>query len=108
MIEQAFPFQRTDLKVMEKVVDRPDRLLIAHVVLPAGQATPRHAANAEVHLIVMRGVLSLQVADQEAHAYAAGTIVAVPYGTMIQARSEGPEALEFFAVKAPHPDAWPL
>jgi mannose-6-phosphate isomerase-like protein (cupin superfamily) len=56
----------------------------------------------------MRGVLSLQVADQEAHAYTAGTIVAVPYGTMMQARSEDPEALEFFAVKAPHPDAWPL
>jgi hypothetical protein len=25
MIEQAFPFQRTDSQVMEKVVDRPER-----------------------------------------------------------------------------------
>lgn len=58
MIEQAIPFQRTDEPVMEKLVDRPDRVLIAHVVLPAGQATPRHATNADVHLIVVRGSLS--------------------------------------------------
>jgi quercetin dioxygenase-like cupin family protein len=108
MIEQAFSFQRTDQQVMEKVVDRPDRLLIAHVVLPPGQATPRHATNAEVHLILVRGTLSLQLADQPANIHGAGTLVAVPFGTMMEARSLGPEPLEFFAIKAPHPDAWPL
>jgi quercetin dioxygenase-like cupin family protein len=108
MLEQVFSFQRTDQQLMEKVVDRPDRLLIAHVVLPPGQGTPRHATNADVHLIIARGTLSLLLADQTAHAYPAGSIVAVPFGTMMEARSAGPEPLEFFAVKAPHPDAWPL
>jgi quercetin dioxygenase-like cupin family protein len=89
-------------------VDRPDRLLVAHVVLPPGQATPRHETNADVHLIVVRGTLAVQLAEQEAHSYPAGSIVAVPYGTMMEARSAGPEPLEFFAIKAPHPDAWPL
>jgi hypothetical protein len=32
----------------------------------------------------------------------------VPFETMMEACSAGPEPLEFFAVKAPHPDAWPL
>jgi quercetin dioxygenase-like cupin family protein len=108
MIEQTFSFQRTDQQVMEKVVDRPDRLLIAHVVLPPGQATPRHEANADVHLIVVRGALALRLAEQELQTYPAGTVVAVPYGTLMEVRSAGPELLEFFAIKAPHPDTWPL
>ena len=108
MIEQVFRFQRTDQPVIEKIVDRVDRLLIAHGVLPPGQATPRHATNADVHLIVARGVLSLQLAEQETHVYEAGTIVAVPFGMMMEVRSTGTEPLEFFAIKAPHPDAWPL
>jgi quercetin dioxygenase-like cupin family protein len=108
MLEQVFSFQRTDRQTMEKVVDRPDRLLIAHVILPPGQATPRHATNAEVHLILARGTLSLQLADQAAHTYEAGSIVAVPFGVMMEARSAGTEPLEFFAIKAPHPEAWPL
>ena len=89
-------------------MDRPDRLLLAHVVLPSGQATPRHATNADVHLIVLRGTLALQLADQAAHSYDAGSVVAVPYRLMMEARSAGTEPLEFFAIKAPHPDAWPL
>ena len=108
MIEQVFHFQRTDKHVVEKVVDRPDRALVAHGVLPPGQATPRHATNADVHLIVVRGTLALQIADQDTHPYEAGAIVAVPYGTMMEVRSAGKEPLEFFAIKAPHPDAWPL
>lgn len=108
MIEQVVPFQRTDGPVMEKLVDRPDRVLIAHVVLPVGQATPRHATNADVHLIVVRGTLSLRLADEAAHEHPAGSVVAIPYETLMEARSAGPEPLEFFAVKAPHPDAWPL
>jgi quercetin dioxygenase-like cupin family protein len=108
MIEQVFPFTRTDGPVMEKLVDRPDRVLIAHVVLPVGQGTPRHATNADVHLIVVRGTLALQLADQAVHSHSAGSVVAIPFDTLMEARSAGPEPLEFFAIKAPHPDAWPL
>jgi quercetin dioxygenase-like cupin family protein len=107
MIEQVFNFQRTDQHVIEKVVDRLDRVLIAHGVLPPGQATPRHETNADVHLIIARGTLAIQLADQEVHEYPAGSIVAVPFGTLMEVRSAGPDCLEFFAIKAPHPDAWP-
>jgi quercetin dioxygenase-like cupin family protein len=108
MLEQVYSFQRTDAQVVEKIVDRPDRVLIAHGVLPEGMATPRHGTNADVHLIIVRGTLALQVDGQEAHRYEAGSIVAVPFGTMMEVRSGGPGPLEFFAVKAPHPDSWPL
>ena len=106
MIEQVFPFQRTDQQVVEKVVDRSDRLLIAHGVLPPGRATPRHQTNADVHLIVVRGTLALQLEDQDIHTYEAGAIVAVPFGTTMEAHSSGTDPLEFFAIKAPHPDTW--
>ena len=108
MIEQVASFQRTDQQVVEKVVDLPDRVLIAHGVLPAGQATPRHQANADVHLLVVRGTLALQLEDQDPHLYEAGSVVSVPYGTTMEVRSAGPGPLEFFPVKAPHPDRWPL
>ena len=35
------------------------------VVLPPGQGTPRHATNADVHLIIVRGSLSLLLAEQD-------------------------------------------
>lgn len=110
MLEQVFRFQRTDQQVVEKVVDCSEtrRLLITHGVLPPGQATPHHKTNAEVHLIIVRGTLALQLADQNVHTYEAGSIVAVPFGAMMEIRSGGPDCLEFFAIKAPHPDAYPL
>ena len=108
MLEHVFHFQRTDQQVVEKVVNCPERLLIAHGILPPGQATPRHATDADVHLIVTRGTLAIQLGNQDPHTYETGTIVAVPFGTLMEVRSAGSETLEFFAVKAPHPDAWPI
>jgi quercetin dioxygenase-like cupin family protein len=100
MLEQVFPFRRTDAMVGEKVVDK-SRLVIAHRVIPPGLATPRHQTDADVHLIVVRGVLTLLLADQEAHAYEAGSIVAVPCGAEMEIRNTGADALEFFPVKVP-------
>ena len=101
MLEQVFPFRRTDAMVTEKVVDQSPRLVIVHRVIPPGLATPRHQTDADVHLIVVRGVLTLLLADQEAHAYEAGSIVAVPCGTEMEIRNTGAEALEFFPIKVP-------
>jgi mannose-6-phosphate isomerase-like protein (cupin superfamily) len=101
MLEQVFTFQRTDQQVIEKVVDPSDtgHPHIIHGILPPGQATPHQETSAEVHLIVVRGTLALRVADQIIHTYETGTIVAVPLGVMLEARSAGPDCLEFFAIE---------
>ena len=110
MLEQVFRFQRTDQRVIEEVVDHsdPHRLLITHGILPPGEATPHHPTDADVHLIILNGTLALRIADQMIHTYAAGTIIAVPFGAMMELRSEGPECLEFFTIKTPRIEAWPL
>jgi mannose-6-phosphate isomerase-like protein (cupin superfamily) len=101
MLEQVFPFQRTDQQVIEEVVDPADtgHPHITHGILPPGQATPHQETTAEVQLIVIRGTLALRVADQIIHTYEAGTIVTVPLGVMMEARSAGPDCLEFFAIE---------
>lgn len=102
MLEQVFRFQRTEQPIMEKVVDHFGRFLITHGMLPPGQALPHHQVDADLHLIVTQGVLAVRIADQNSHDYEAGTIIAVPSGSMMEIRNGGTESLEFFAVKAPH------
>jgi mannose-6-phosphate isomerase-like protein (cupin superfamily) len=107
MLEQVFRFQRTDEQVIEQVVDGSSQRLshITHGVLPPGEATPHERTDAEVSLILVRGNLALRIADQIIHTYEAGTILAVPAGITMELRSAGPEALEYFAIEAPLPQA---
>ena len=53
MQPEFFTFQTTDARIAEKVVDRPDRwsLLVAHVVLPPGEAMPPHPTRTASFLV---------------------------------------------------------
>ncbi|HOD31850.1 MAG: Cupin domain protein [Acidobacteria bacterium ADurb.Bin340] len=106
MQPEVFTYQTTDARIAEKVVDRPDRwsLLVAHVVLPPGEAMPPHPTNAEAFFVVVRGTLTLKAGEGAATEYRKGQIVHLPNKTPMLASNEGNEVLEFLVLKTPHPE----
>lgn len=105
MIERIYEYTLTDNKTIERIVD-DEHSAINHMVLNKGEALPIHDSNSHVHLIIIRGRLSITLADQQTHEYAKGNIVNVPYGVKMFIRNEGDDVLEFFVVKAPNPRAF--
>lgn len=102
MIEQKHEFTFSDLKTIERIVS-DDNVDINHMILPKGDALPEHYTNSNVYMIVVRGEISLQLSAQDEHTYPAGSIIAIPYKTKMNARNNHEEVLEFFVIKAPSP-----
>jgi quercetin dioxygenase-like cupin family protein len=102
MIERRYPFTISDEKHIEKIVD-DDPVMINHIILPKGECVPDHRANSYVHMIVVRGTLTLQLEHQEPHHYPHGSIIHIPYETFMKVRNEQDDPVEFFVVKSPNP-----
>jgi quercetin dioxygenase-like cupin family protein len=102
MIEKVYEYSIDGEGVIEKVVDKKD-LSIAHAVIEPGEKFPKHAANANVHIIVIKGKLSAMFNGQDANIYTEGNILGVEKGTRMEISNAGEGPLEFFAVKAPSP-----
>ena len=101
-MERNHNFSLTEEKTVELIID-DEHVAINHMVLPKGEALPEHNANSHVHMIVVRGKLTLKLEGQEERVYPAGSIVAIPYRTRMHPMNRHDEVLEFFVVKAPSP-----
>lgn len=102
MIEKSYAYATDDGKHVEKLID-DDPVMINHIVLPKGEFIPEHHANSHVHMIVVRGNLTLELGEQEPHVYRRGAIVNIPFNTFMKVRNDHEEVLEFFVVKTPSP-----
>lgn len=102
MIEQVYALNRPDGKLIEKVIT-DDALHYLHMVLPGGEGLPEHTTNATVYMTVLKGRLTLRLAEQEAHAYEEGTVLKIPMHTRMLARNLSEGTLELIVVKAPAP-----
>lgn len=107
MTPERFTFSTGDESIRERVVDRPERwnVLIAHVVLPPGEAVHRHPTDSEAFVTVVRGVLTLEAEGIAETEHPRGSVLYLPAGTPMAPRNAGTETVEFFVVKAPHPAA---
>lgn len=102
MIEKTYNFTRTAEKLIEKIV-ADDNLAINHMVLNQGQDLPEHFSNSNVYMIVIRSIITPQLAEPPAHSYPAGTTINIPYNVKMNVSNQAQETLEFFVVKAPNP-----
>lgn len=102
MIEIHHNFTKTDSKHIERIFEDM-RLGINHMVLPKDDALPLHSANSNVYMIVVRGMISLKLDEQEQHDYSAGNILIIPVGTKMNVFNENEEVAEIFVVKSPSP-----
>jgi len=102
MIEKTYNYAVSDTKHIEKLID-DDPVMINHMILAKDDFVPDHHANSHVHMIIVRGQLTLKLDDQDSHTYAKGTIVNIPYNTFMKVRNEHEEVCEFFVIKSPSP-----
>jgi len=102
MIERVYQLTRSEAKTVERLIT-DENIHYAHIILPPGEVTPPHPSNANVYLTVVRGELTLRLEDQEAKAYGADSLVAIPPGTQMDMRNQGQATLELIIVKAPPP-----
>ncbi len=102
MIEQIFMFTRGDARVTEPVV-RDENLHYMHVILSRNDRLPVHESNAVTYMTVLRGMISIGLADQPMHNYCVGTVLKIPFGTKMDIQNTSEDTLEFTIVKAPAP-----
>ncbi|MDA3846353.1 MAG: hypothetical protein PF505_07400 [Vallitaleaceae bacterium] len=102
MVEKVYPLAQTEVTTAEKII-MTDEIHYIHLVLGAGEALDRHHANAKVHMNILRGTVTLELADQEAHAYSVGNLVVIPDKTEMLISNKEDHALEVVIVKAPGP-----
>ena len=102
MIQKAYGFALSDNRNIEKLVD-DDQLMINHMVLPEGEGLPEHYSNSNVYMIVIRGIMTLKLDEQEPNLYTRGQIINIPFNTKMNVNNFNKEFLEFFVIKAPNP-----
>ncbi len=103
MIEKRYEYTVGDDKTIEKVVNTK-YCAINHMILNKGEGLPVHKANSNVHMIVVRGTISLKLDEQDMHDYKKGSILEIPFGTQMNVFNSYDETTEIFVVKAPAPE----
>ena len=102
MIEQIFKLSLGNETTVEKVLF-DENIHYLHMVLNKDEGLPVHITNSNVYMTVIRGKLSIVLAEQEPHEYEAGTLLKIPHQTKMNARNMHTETLELIIVKAPAP-----
>lgn len=104
MIETLYTFALTDEKKIERILEDANGA-VNHMVLPAGESLPLHHANSNVYMAVLRGTITLLLDDQAPHAYPAGSVLTIPFKTLMNVRNLQEDIAELFVFKAPGPQS---
>lgn len=102
MLEQTYKFKFSDQKVIEKIID-DDNLALNHMILKNGESLPEHFSNSNVYMIIIRGILTIRLGEDNPQKYSKGDIVNIPYNIKMNVNNLDDEILEFFVVKSPNP-----
>lgn len=102
MIERIIESTQTNDKTIERLIS-DDNVDINHMMLPYGAELPLHHSNSNVYMLVIRGSVSLRLNGQEEHCYSKGTIINIPYNTLMNVYNNNEDTLEIYVVKSPSP-----
>jgi quercetin dioxygenase-like cupin family protein len=102
MVEQVFVLAGGNDKVVEKVV-MDENVHYIHMIFGQNEGLPLHNANSNVYMTVVRGNLTIALDEQDAHRYAGGTLLVIPFGTRMNVGNRDEDTLELIVVKAPAP-----
>ncbi len=84
-----------------KVVDEK-HLLVMQIALKPDQSVPQHNANSNVHLLVIRGALTVNLNGVD-HQAKEGGILPVAYQTPMTIKNTGNDNATFLVIKTPNP-----
>lgn len=102
MIEQTFQYSTGNEKAVEKLI-MDDNVHYIHMLFNKDEGLPEHFSNSRVYMTVVKGTLTIQLAEQEPHKYEAGTVLKIPYQTKMNVGNKDEDLLELIVVKAPAP-----
>jgi len=89
-----------------KVVDTKP-LLIMQIALKAGQSVPRHNANSNVHLLVIKGEVAVDLDGRE-HRLSEGDLQPIVFRTPMTIKNSGSGDATFLVLKTPNPSEMPM
>ncbi len=84
-----------------KLVDEK-HILVMQIALKPGQSVPQHNANSNVHLLVVRGDLTVNL-DGADHQVKEGDLLPVAYQTPMIIKNIGSVDATFLVFKTPNP-----
>ena len=99
-MEKVYSFNQSADKLIEKILD-DDVAMINHMILNQGEALPKHDSNSNVYMIIVRGTLTIQLADKPEKHYENGNILNIPGGITMNICNNNVAQVEFFVIKAP-------
>jgi len=102
MREKSYKIKDSCEKDIAKIID-DDNLLLMHMTLTKGTGLPEHFSNSNVYMIIVKGILTIKLAEQEEKEYGQRDIVNIPYNIKMNINNFNDEILEFFVIKAPNP-----
>ena len=101
-MEKVYRFNQSEKKLVEKILD-DDVAMINHMILNQGDALPEHDSNSNVSLVVVRGAIEIQLADNSSKRYEKGSIINIPGKIRMNISNVDSTQTEFFVLKAPSP-----
>ncbi|MGF7017890.1 quercetin dioxygenase-like cupin family protein [Lachnospiraceae bacterium PF1-21] len=101
-MEKLYSFKNSEEKLIEKILD-DDVVMINHMILNQGEALPEHDSNSNVYMMVIRGAVTLQLAENPEKQYEQGSIINIPGEVRMNVSNSQAEQLEIFVIKAPSP-----
>jgi len=84
-----------------KVVDEK-HLLIMQLALKQGQVVPQHNANSNVHILVLKGKITVDLNGKQNH-LKEGDLLRVEYQTPMSIKNTGDADATFLVIKTPNP-----
>ena len=84
-----------------KIVDEK-HVLMMQAALKPGQRVPEHKANSNVHIVVLKGAVAVNLAGGDV-AVKEGDLLPIAFGTLMHIRNDGQENATFLIVKTPNP-----
>jgi len=102
MLEKIYNYSVITEKNIEKIID-DDNVNINHMIFKKGDGLPEHFSNSNVYMIVIKGILSIRLDEQDEHKYNKGEILNIPYNTKMDVYNSDEDVLEIFVVKSPNP-----
>ncbi|MBN2119562.1 MAG: cupin domain-containing protein [Candidatus Omnitrophica bacterium] len=92
----------SDVKMSNRKIVDEKHLLVMQIALKPGQSVPQHNANSHVHLLVMRGALTVNL-DGVDNQVREGDLLPVAYQTPMIINNSGSDDATFLVFKTPNP-----
>lgn len=102
MVEKVYTMTMGDEAVFEQVI-ADENLQYSHIIFHKGEGPAPHNTDSNAYVTVLRGTMSVTLADQGVKVYEAGTIMNVPIETEMSIKNLHDSVLELIIVKAPPP-----